>query len=55
MSNFRIALVQPITVPPPGDEANVAAAVEWITRAARDGADFICFPESRLRRRRSNV
>ena len=44
--SFRIALVQPITVAPPDDEANVAAAVEWIARAAREGADFVCFPES---------
>jgi predicted amidohydrolase len=46
MTSFRIALVQPITVAPPDDEANVAAAVEWIARAAREGADFVCFPES---------
>ena len=46
MSSFRIALVQPITVAPPDDEANVAAAVEWIARAASQGADFVCFPES---------
>jgi predicted amidohydrolase len=46
MSSFRIALVQPITVAPPDDEANVAAAIEWIARAAGQGADFVCFPES---------
>ena len=46
MTSFRIALVQPITVPPPDDERNVAAAVEWVARAAREGADFVCFPES---------
>ena len=46
MTSFRIALVQPITVPPPDDEANVAAAVEWIGRAASQGADFVVFPES---------
>ena len=46
MSNFRIALVQPILSPPPDDERNVAAAVDWIGRAAREGADFVCFPES---------
>jgi predicted amidohydrolase len=46
MSSFRIALVQPITVAPPDDEANVAAAVEWIARATSQGADFVCFPES---------
>ncbi|MFZ2004874.1 MAG: carbon-nitrogen hydrolase family protein [Stellaceae bacterium] len=46
MSSFRIALVQPITVPPPDDEVNVAAAVEWIARAASQSADFVCFPEN---------
>ena len=46
MSNFRIALVQPLTSPPPDDERNVAAAVQWIERAAAEGADFVCFPES---------
>jgi len=46
MSNFRIALVQPLTSPPPDDEKNVAAAVRWIERAAGEGADFVCFPES---------
>ena len=46
MTSFRIALVQPITAPPPDDERNVAACVAWIERAAREGADFVCFPES---------
>jgi predicted amidohydrolase len=46
MTGFRVALVQPITVPPPDDEANVAAAIEWIARAASQGADFVCFPEN---------
>jgi predicted amidohydrolase len=46
MSSFRIALVQPITVAPPDDEKNVAAAVEWIGRAAQAGADFAVLPES---------
>ncbi len=46
MSSFRIALVQPITAAPPEDERNVAAAVEWIARAAGQGADFVVFPES---------
>jgi predicted amidohydrolase len=46
MTSFRIALVQPITAPPPNDEQNVAASVGWIERAAREGADFVCFPES---------
>ncbi|MBW4092436.1 MAG: carbon-nitrogen hydrolase family protein [Proteobacteria bacterium] len=46
MSQFRIAVVQPRTAPPPDDEANVAAAVAWIARAAAEGADFVCFPET---------
>src|SRR5579872_6112178 len=46
MTSFRIALVQPITLPPPDDEQNVGAAVEWIARAAQNGADFVVFPES---------
>ncbi len=46
MGNFRIAVVQPLTAAPPDDERNVAAAVEWIARAATQGADFVCFPES---------
>jgi predicted amidohydrolase len=43
---FRIAVVQPISHPPGKDEANVADAVRHIARAAADGADFVCFPES---------
>ncbi len=43
---FRIAVVQPRTHAPPGDEANVADAVRSIERCAGDGADFVCFPES---------
>ena len=43
---FRIAVVQPITHRPPEDEKNVAAAVRTIERAAGEGADFVCFPES---------
>lgn len=46
MPSFRLALIQPITVPPPDDDRNVAAAVEWIGRAAGAGAHFVCFPES---------
>ncbi len=46
MSKFRIALVQPMTVMPPDDERNVVIALHWIERAVREGADFICFPES---------
>ncbi len=43
---FRIAVVQPWTHAPPGDEANVADAVRGIERCAGDGADFVCFPET---------
>jgi len=43
---FRIAVVQPISRPPGEDERNVADAVQLIERAAGDGADFVCFPET---------
>src|SRR5437660_10601069 len=43
---FRIAVVQPICHPPGSDEANVADAVQTIARAAGEGADFVCFPET---------
>lgn len=46
MSSFRIAVVQPLSHRPPGDEANVADAVRAIARAAGDGAAFVCFPET---------
>ena len=46
MTLFRIAVVQPICHPPPGDESNVADAVSAIERAAGEGAHFVCFPES---------
>lgn len=39
-----IALVQPRTVAPPGDEANLPAAIARIARAAAAGA--VCFPEN---------
>lgn len=38
MASFRIALVRPITVPPADEEANVAAAVEWIAPGGGAGA-----------------
>ena len=44
--SFRIAVVQPICHPPGTDEANVADAVRAIERAAAEGAQFVCFPES---------
>ena len=43
---FRIAVVQPISHPPGEDEANVADAVRHIERAAADGANFVCLPET---------
>jgi predicted amidohydrolase len=43
---FRIAVVQPITHRPGEDEANIADAVRAVERAAADGADFVCFPET---------
>jgi predicted amidohydrolase len=46
VADFNIAVVQPHTNPPPDDERNVADAVKWIERAAGEGADFVCFPES---------
>jgi predicted amidohydrolase len=44
--SFRIAVVQPICHPPGTDEANVADALRAIERAAGEGAQFVCFPES---------
>jgi predicted amidohydrolase len=43
---FRIAVVQPISHRPGEDERNVADAVHAIERAAGEGADFVCFPET---------
>src|SRR5438552_12430081 len=43
---FRIAVVQPIAHLPGQDEANIADAVRFVERAASEGADFICFPET---------
>ncbi len=43
---FRIAIVQPLSHLPGDDECNVADAVRTIERAASEGADFICFPET---------
>jgi len=43
---FRIAVVQPISHAPGKDEANVADAVRFVERAAGEGADFLCFPET---------
>ena len=43
---FRIAVVQPITNPIEQAEKNIADAVNFIGRAAAEGADFVCFPET---------
>lgn len=43
---LRIAVVQPISHRPGEDQANVAEAVAYVERAARDGATFVCFPET---------
>ena len=43
---FRIALVQPICHPPGSDERNVSDAVKAVARAAGEGAQFVCFPET---------
>jgi predicted amidohydrolase len=43
---FRIAIVQPISHPPGEDERNIADALHAIELAAREGADFVCFPET---------
>ena len=43
---FRIAVVQPIAHRPGEDEANIADAVRYIERAAAEGANFVCFPET---------
>jgi predicted amidohydrolase len=43
---FRIAVVQPISHPPGEARRNLGDAVRWIERAAGEGANFICFPET---------
>jgi predicted amidohydrolase len=43
---FRIAVVQPISHPPGEAQLNLGEAVRWIERAAGEGANFICFPET---------
>ncbi len=44
--SFRLALVQPMSHEPPGDEKNVADAIQYIEQAAAQGAEFVAFPES---------
>lgn len=43
---FRVAVVQPVSHPPDRAEANLPEALRWIERAAAEGAQFVCFPES---------
>ena len=43
---FRIAVVQPIAHPIGEDEKNMADAVAFVGRAAAEGAQFVCFPET---------
>jgi predicted amidohydrolase len=43
---FRIAVVQPLANRIGEDEKNVADAENFIARAAAEGADFVCFPET---------
>ena len=43
---FRISVVQPITHRPGEDEKNVADAARYVERAAAEGAQFVCFPET---------
>jgi predicted amidohydrolase len=43
---FRIAVVQPICHPPGSDAANIGEAERAIARAAGEGAQFVCFPET---------
>ncbi|MFQ5914616.1 MAG: carbon-nitrogen hydrolase family protein [Nitrospinota bacterium] len=44
--SFTLALVQPVSHPPPGDEKNVTDAVGYVEEAAARGAEFVAFPES---------
>ncbi len=43
---IRLALVQPVTHRPPDDALNVKEAVDYVERAAANGADIVAFPES---------
>ena len=44
--SFRLAVVQPMSHMPPGDERNVADAVAYVEKAAAQGAEMVAFPES---------
>jgi len=43
---LRIAVIQPLAHAAPNDAANVDQAVDWVARAAMQGAQFVCFPET---------
>ncbi len=44
--SFKIAIVQPMSHPPPEDEKNVADAVRYVENAASQGANMVAFPET---------
>ena len=43
--NIRVAAVQPRSSAGADEEANVAAALDWLDRAASESADLVVFPE----------
>ena len=44
--SFRLALVQPLAHPAPNEADNVADAIDFVDRAAAQGADGVAFPET---------
>jgi predicted amidohydrolase len=44
--SFKLALVQPLSHPPPDDERNVEQAVRYVEQAAAQGAQVVAFPET---------
>jgi predicted amidohydrolase len=44
--SFKLALVQPLSHPPPDDESNVEQAVRYVEQAAAQGAQVVAFPET---------
>jgi predicted amidohydrolase len=43
---FRLALIQPLAHPAPNEVDNVADAIDYVDRAAAQGADVVAFPET---------
>ncbi|MEQ8967574.1 MAG: carbon-nitrogen hydrolase family protein [Azospirillaceae bacterium] len=43
--SIRLAAVQPRSASGPEEPANAAAALDWLARAADEGADLVVFPE----------